>query len=337
MRHAAGIERTGAIGLEVDTREIRAAQLSRGGGGWSIRASAVVPRDTGDEAEPNGLPSREELARLRDVLERRGFVGNQISVGAPSRVCAFHILDLPPSGSGAPIDELAKAEISRGNDEDRAIEVATWGHHQPYRERVRFAVAADSGVIVDLAERSERSGFDLLRVVPRELALFRTLAHFEHEDDDEINALVSIGWDETHLTLATGRTPVYSRSVPLGLSSVGGRAAECVNMGATSNLTEGERLPFVTLAASVARHLDTSLSYVSQTYRTAPFGGIWCSGYLADEREVVDTLSDRVGLPTHLVDVAQRCGERGGAVEFYERRLEPRLNTACGLAMGDAA
>jgi len=53
-----------------------------------------------------------------------------------------------------------------------------------------------------------------------------------------------------------------------------------------------------------AGRIDAALAYVSQVHRTAPFGAVLCSGYLADEDELLGTVASRVAIELRLVQRA---------------------------------
>jgi len=93
------------IGLRVGAQRVTAVQLDQIG---RIRAFASFGR-----REPDAPISASEALRIRSVLDRQGFRGTQVVLGTPRRMIRSTTLELPPASSGAPIDQLADAELAR--------------------------------------------------------------------------------------------------------------------------------------------------------------------------------------------------------------------------------
>lgn len=114
------------IGVDIGSAQIKAAQLVRTRRGWRVAALAACHR-----AECDDLPSEKEVERLAEVLERAGFEGADVVVGAPRTRLHTAMLELPPRKSGAPLEQICQAEISRmfrlahGSYESFAWEVPT--------------------------------------------------------------------------------------------------------------------------------------------------------------------------------------------------------------------
>jgi len=308
-------ERVGPIGLEFDEREIRAAQYARRGSRDRLRAAMVLARE---DCEPGAAPTGTELARLRDILDRRGFTGDDVAVAVPGAGCAFHILDLPPEDSGAPIGELALIEARRaGAHKSDDIQLGTWSLPES-RVNTRFACSVETDRVNELAGAVEHAGLVVTRVTPPGLALFRAAEDHDALAPGAIHALLGIGWSSTRIVIALGSTPVYMRTPERGLAHAPGHASR------------------QHLMDELASQIDSALAYVSQIHRRAPFGAVLCSGYLADDAAMLETISTRVAMPAASIGLASRT-DPAGAIERPERRAMARLDTACGLALGDAA
>jgi Tfp pilus assembly PilM family ATPase len=93
------------IGLRVSAQRVTAVQLDQIG---RVRAFASFGR-----REPDSPISAAEAVRIRTVLDRQGFRGSSVVLGAPRRMIRSTTLELPPASSGAPIDQLADSELSR--------------------------------------------------------------------------------------------------------------------------------------------------------------------------------------------------------------------------------
>ncbi|MFU8829608.1 MAG: pilus assembly protein PilM [Phycisphaerales bacterium] len=93
------------IGLDIGTQRVNAVQLDALG---RVRAYAAFAR-----REPEADLTIVEAARIRNVLDRHGFRGCSTVIAAPRHLVRETILDLPPASSGAPIAQLAVAELGR--------------------------------------------------------------------------------------------------------------------------------------------------------------------------------------------------------------------------------
>lgn len=100
--------RLSPIGVDVGSAWIKAAQVSQTRRGWRLHAGAAFPR-----LEPGVEPGAPEFARLAEVLDRAGFEGQEVVIGAPRAILHTAVLDLPPRTSGAPIEQICQAEVVR--------------------------------------------------------------------------------------------------------------------------------------------------------------------------------------------------------------------------------
>ena len=96
------------IGIDLGARRIKAAQLGRSQGGWSLAAGATYERLAGE-----GVLAPGELDRLLGVLDRAGFVGDRVVVGAPRSLLRTAVVDAPSAASGAPVVQICAAEFAR--------------------------------------------------------------------------------------------------------------------------------------------------------------------------------------------------------------------------------
>ena len=93
------------IGLRVGAQRVTAVQLDQLG---RVRAFAACGR-----REPDAASSAAEAGRSRAVLDRHGFRGSSVVLAAPRMMVRSTTLELPPASSGAPVDQLADAELAR--------------------------------------------------------------------------------------------------------------------------------------------------------------------------------------------------------------------------------
>jgi Tfp pilus assembly PilM family ATPase len=96
------------IGIDIGSRRVKLAQLARTRRGWRVGAMSAF-----DRLDPAPIPSDAELERIAEVLDRAGFVGDDVVVGAPRSRVHTAVLELPPRKSGAPLEQICHAEVAR--------------------------------------------------------------------------------------------------------------------------------------------------------------------------------------------------------------------------------
>ncbi len=99
---------TPPIGVDFNGRRCTAAQWTGepGDAGSRVRTVRIQRPD------PSALPTAEEFRRLAGVLERHGFLGGSLAIAAPSSSVMIETVELPPAVSGAPLDDLARAQLA---------------------------------------------------------------------------------------------------------------------------------------------------------------------------------------------------------------------------------
>jgi len=169
------------IGIDVGSRAIKAAQLARVSGGWRLHAEAVLPLPavTFDGATNHWGVSDATVARLLEVLDRRGFSGNKVVLSVPPSKLESDLLELPPRASGAPIEEIARGEIARASSlAGAAFEMACWDLPAPERSTDATAVLAVAVRHADaetLIDPFERGGANVVALDTASWALCRSM------------------------------------------------------------------------------------------------------------------------------------------------------------------
>jgi Tfp pilus assembly PilM family ATPase len=335
----ASINRYTPIGIEPDPREFRCVQFDRATG--ALHAAAAIPRRSND-----AIPARDELDRLVDTVWRRGFESTNIAITPPSGSSSFHILDLPPEESGAPIAQLARAEILRsGAHKTEAIEIGYWAIEGKKGTTTRYAHSSESDRIDELADAFEHAGFVVGRVIPAGSALQRAAIESAELEEGAIHCITDIGWHRSIIVVSIGQTPVYTRRVARGASHAIDHllakhpAAEPVvdrllePLSADNPLAPALRPAIASMITPVTEQLDTALTYVSQIHRFAPFGTALVSGYLATHPAVLDAVTNRTAMRAAALTCAEPADPHSPVSPApYEIA---KLALAAGLALGD--
>lgn len=350
------------IGIDFDYNEFRAIQFDRD---LNPAAVATIPR----QGRRVLLPATEELDILAQLLAQRGFTGTQVALAVPKEPSSFHLLSLPPQGSGAPISQLALIEAQRsGAHKTKDLQIGFWTlpskdgvvpKHSPY-----YTVAAETKPLDELVDNFEAVGFMPISIEPMETALARSASFHDEFIPDSIHAIVDFGWDNSNVVITLGRTPVYTRKIDFGASRfrrqliddhampVHGIKALLNHNHTNAVLPNNETIrdrrvnriisvimtPMLTV---IAEQLDTALTYVSQQHRFAPFGVVFRSGYFSSMDSVAHAIAQRTGMPTlKLPTPAISSNPIDTPIESkitqFEALLSPRLSIAAGLALGAA-
>ena len=337
--------RLSPIGLDVGFGEVRAVQMARGEAGDSLVCSAVFPRPSGPRplAEFDG----EEASALASVLGRRGFVGRRITVAAPHEACTAYTLELPPRDSGAPVQEIARAEIARKSRVPGAkFELATWYLPGRGRSERGMAVACENGALSDYLSSFDRAGLVPVAVDLQECALARACDRALGAEDESIHAMILVGWSTTLAVLTIGRSVVYTRRFDIGVGPGVERLRESAGLswGDAARVLDSSdgagdepgvfercaRTLWSELGERLAEEADTAVTYVTHAHRTSPVGRVLIAGYGAGRPEVLGTIDEVLGMPVSAAgdpDAAAACAGADAARTAVAAGLAARFDT----------
>lgn len=219
MRFPRAKERS-PIGIDVGRRSVKAVQLERAAGGeWSVSAAVVLPRAVKAAGEPV-RPTADELRKLVDVLERQSFHGAEVALAASDGLLSS-ILELPPLAPGAPVEQIARIELSRTHRmAPDAFEMGCWDLPTPARAHKAtyvMAVALPHVHAEPLLDAFESQGLRVCGIDIRTCAIAR--ACHTLTDTASITAIVDLGWGAAEVALLYRDAIIYCRSLPdAGLS-----------------------------------------------------------------------------------------------------------------------
>lgn len=201
-------------------------QVSRprgGRGAIRVEAAASIAR-----SGPGPL-TKSDAEVLAGVLERGGFEGTRV-VLAPARgaVCV-QPLELPPRGSGAPLSQIARAEMARVLKMDpNAVEVAMWDVPPPSRAGNAthvMAAALTKQAGDEAAELLQSVGLEIAAIDVRSLALARAASPWL--EPTGVSMLIDVSWDGVCIMVVLAGRVVFEREVDhLSPARLCGAAAE---------------------------------------------------------------------------------------------------------------
>lgn len=336
------------IGIHIGYRHIGAAQLERRSGKPRLAAAALLPR-----AKPGEPFDDAEAARLRAVLDRRGFKGDLVTLAVPDDLLFSAMLDLPPRSSGAPVDQLASAELARQQRlEPAAVTVGTWDLPPPVRQREGapvMAIGCEDGRAESILALFDAHDLEVIGLDARACALARACAPLLPSEG--VTPIVELSFDAARLAIVVGGSVAYERSLPVaGLSRLHASIAE--NLEADDDtadyiLTEiglrerfdDERDTWELLSQardlirawldSLTRELALATSYALERYGQERAATILLVGAGAAIPAVGDELSRRVEAPCRAVLATDLCES---PTTLLSPHAQPALITAIGLA-----
>lgn len=322
------------IGLEVSGDSFTAAQVDRRSG--SLRASVRL-----DRAGASLVPTWEELERLSGVLDRQGFEGRRVVVSVPDADLLTATLELPPAESGAPVEQIGRAEFARLHKREAgSLELAMWPAGAAGRSgQMWLAVGCEHSRANALLDVLEAAGMRTVGLDARSAALARVLGGVV-PGDAGLWLLVDAGHDGALTVVLQGGQMVYQRFTPeCGLAGVrkasegtlgpeGAREA-MYRVGLEPD-RRGETAATAALreqAGALGRDIGAAMAYAAHRHQSE-VRGVWMSGPGA----VVPGLARRVG---ELVGVEIRTLAPGASLGAATNSggADPALATAIGLAL----
>ncbi|MCX5683829.1 MAG: pilus assembly protein PilM [Planctomycetota bacterium] len=332
------------IGIDLEGRVIRAAQLVRSGGRWSLAAALALPRMSGEAAV-----GRAEVGQLVGSLGRMGFRGNRVVLGVPEEKILTGVLELPPKTSGAPLQEIARSELATMHGYDlQAAESVCWDLPTSTRRGSTQAmgVACRHTDAEAVLETFDRSGLDVVALDSRLHAVTRACEGLLPQAG--IAAILDMEWNRTMLLLLYQGAVIYKRTVTdqslqqLAKGLMQGLDLEedsmlylLAEVGLTPQSPEyaaqAETIrPLVTkYLDSVAASLQSPFAYATSQYAGTAMESLLLVGQGAAIPGVSEHLQPRLGVSVRVVrpaDMVQCPASLGGKAQ------DPSLAVAIGLA-----
>jgi type IV pilus assembly protein PilM len=206
--------RLSPIGLDIGSRQIKAVQLARAGDGWRVRAAACIPRASGGEF------ALDEATRLADVLHRQAFEGSRVVVSAAPERLMSSMLELPPAGSGVPLEQIARMELARVHQRDAgSFEFAQWQVPHPARATKSnhvMAVACAHDAALGLLDALEGAGLSVEALDHHFAALARPCRPLIAAAGTGLCAMLDLGAAAARLAILHQGIIIYSRVIEDG-------------------------------------------------------------------------------------------------------------------------
>jgi len=333
------------IGIDVGARQIKAVQLSGAASSRRIEAAVVVPR-TGNDL-------KQEARHVADALAQGGFKGADIVLAVPSNTLLTGIFELPPRDSGAPLEQIARAELARMHKCDgRSFEMAYWDLPAPARVGAGTHVMAAACPHADanaFLDAFEAQGLRARRLEIHASAVARA-CRAVLPDRGGIAVILDLGWSLARLVLLHKDVVVYERKLAKGaLGSL--VAAEAKGHDQSSDAVErlliargldaavppddADVKASQALRAAAQRYFDgmieemrIPLSYLGNQYPDAPVERLLLIGGAARLPALEAYIASRLDFEVRLV----RLADLAACAPALEAEHGPALTVAIGLA-----
>lgn len=217
------------VTLDVGRRWFKACQLQTAGGVRSVRRAARIPRARGGaDVSPN------EVRALMDTLERQGFAGREVALTLPSSLMLVSVMELPPKSSGAPLEQIGRAEMARAHKIDAGkLEMRWWelpGGVRATEGTHVMAVGCASENARALLDAFEGGGAVVTCLDTPITALGRAAAAAMHPRDRAV-AVLELGWSSATLVMSTRESVLFERVLgDSGLAPVYARAGQSTGL-----------------------------------------------------------------------------------------------------------
>ena len=333
------------IGIDLEGRSVRAAQLVSTTRGWLLTAALALPRAT----SPAAPLDRPEVDGLALALARHGFTGRRVVLAIPEDKLVTGILELPPRTSGAPLDEIARTELANMHGYDpQAAEAVCWDLPVSSRRGTTQAmgVACRHDDAEAVLKAFDASSLDVQALDSRLHAVVRACQSVLPQTG--ITAVLDLEWTGTMLLLVSEGTVFYKRTMSEG-------AVRQLVQAITEGLALDEEAALLLLAEvglaprgpehashaeaispMISKYLDimahslqSPLAYATAQYPGSSVAGLLLVGHGAGIPGVAEGLQQRLGMGVRAVtpaDVVQ------GQPSLGAKAQDPSLVAAIGLA-----
>jgi Tfp pilus assembly PilM family ATPase len=334
-----------AIGLDIGSHSLKAAQLVRRSGQWKLESAISLAR-----TNPDAALSVADLSRFRDVLDRRGFVGRDVIIAVPPPLLMSTIMELPARTPGIPLEQIARAEFARVHELDAStLTISTWDLPAPARaSKATYMMGA--GAVSESLEAHlamiEDAGFRVTAVDDPASAAARTCTR--PAKPGGLTAVLDWGWSSVNLIILQRGLILYVRRLAeAGLSTLRTACiqslddnAELVDLALTHPALGSQigdelaGLAEVNDALSshlsdLCREIQQAIGYVSHQYSDASDTSMVLTGGGALITGAADRIASLTGLDGR---TGRPAVDDGGEKTPADERLLPVITTAVGLA-----
>ncbi len=346
------LHNTGPIGLDIGARAIRAVQLKRTRGGFTLVGHAQV------EVSPTDIENNDRLFDdVKLILAERCFSGREVAICIPDRSLEIKNMRLPQM----PETELAEAANFEARERFanlrngytiRALPAGLVGTDANAQQELIVLAAADEQVEARL-KMMMNLGVQVTCIEPSATAFFRPYEQFLRRSSDANvpNAFVDIGEWNTRILISTGDEIAFLKVCPVGGHHLDTAIAKDLVLPpheatqsrlALINAVENDTDPKFEATANairpaveqLAKEIGLCLRYHSVTFRSERPDHVTISGDAANPI-VAKIASEGLQVPVVVGKAFSAASCESAFDDGAVRTGLPQWTTALGLAMHD--
>jgi type IV pilus assembly protein PilM len=375
LERLGGFRRLGSqdiIGMDIDRGALKAVQLSKGGGNYTLRHVGYhrLPQGAiieGEVADYNLL-----AAEIKEFWSSHSFKGKSVVLGVANQRVVVRLLNFPhmeEEDLRSAISFEAQDHIPMALDE-AVLDYVVLGPQAEGSDLDRIlVVAADKEMVGGYTSAVRAGGLRAVGVDVKALSLTRSTfpdAFF----DEGATLLLDVGTELTNLVIVQGGSPTLTRFIPIGLDDLvravseaadqpeedaekltldprvrlGYEPGEAGEEGEVEAPPEEERFDPALIydvrrgleeaVQTLAEDVQRSIEYHHSQPESREVSQVLVSGEGALVAGFEGYLGELLGVPTHRGNpVAKLAANRSNVSDEQLRAMEPVLAVAFGLAM----
>jgi type IV pilus assembly protein PilM len=207
------------VGLDVDRGALKAVQLARGGGGFSLQHVGYRKLPPGVVEEGEVADHDLLAAELRELWSSHSFKGKSVALGISNQRVVVRILDFPRMSP----EDLGSAIIFEAQDqipmplEEAVMDHVVLGPREEGSDLDRvLIVAAQREMIERYTSAVRTAGLRPAGVDVKGLALTRSVLAGQQPEGEGAVLLLDVGSEMTNLVVTQDGDPVLTRFLGLG-------------------------------------------------------------------------------------------------------------------------
>ena len=328
------------VGLDIGSSAVRAAEVAAGPAGAELRRFAQVGLPLGAVVEGEVRDEAAVADAIRRLWAEGGFSQKEVVLGISSQRAMVRQLEMPEmteaelrSALRYEIGELLPIPV-----EEAVFDFAILGPGRPKADgggtTQVLVVVAQRDIVWDSINVAKRAGLRVRAVDSSPLALLRAVPLSEENQD--LEAVVSIGSHLVVVAVREGSTPRFLRTVSISGASAGVNQPARAGVGAEATTRPG---PAISTGAGAKRdyiveEVRGSLEYFFSHGQGAQLSCIWVTGGGALIPGVGERIGAAAGVPVKRADVVAQYS--AGGLDLSDDQVKEgsaRWATAVGLAL----
>jgi type IV pilus assembly protein PilM len=297
--------------LDIGTTAIRVVELSHGGRGWNLKQYGVQPIDIRLSESTAEKDQRALGEAIGNAIAQAGIHTKDVAIGIPSQRTFAAVVEIPNVANKAELNSTIKYQAENYvpmKADEAKIDWAIIGESPNDNQKVEVLIASVPNTFTETRlELLEGLGLNVIAIEPDSLALTRSLLPDGVQDG---RLILDIGDSATDLVMTLGTAPRLIRSIPVGFQTMVKIAKQNLNIeeqqaqqlllkfGVQPDRLEGQLLRAVnSTLEQLISEIQKSLKFFATKYPGVGVGAILSSGYAAVLPGLVDTISQRTGVP----------------------------------------